>query len=49
LMAAPLNSHEHVSDAEYKREITVCVYDDSPGADLDGLGERARNVIRSSG
>lgn len=39
----PGSDHEHLSADEYKKEITVCLYDE---AQMEGLSERARKLIK---
>ena len=34
--------HEHVASIDYKKEITVCVYDPST---VDGFSERSKRLI----
>lgn len=43
LLSEPASHHEHLSDEEYKKEITVCVYDEQR---LDGFSERAKKIIK---
>jgi hypothetical protein len=43
LLLEPDSHHEHLSDEEYKKEITVCVYDEQR---LDGFSERAKKPIK---
>lgn len=43
LLGEPASHHEHLSDEEYKKEITVCVYDEQR---LDGFSERAKKLIK---
>jgi len=43
LKKKPSTGHAHIPDADYKRELTICVYDAN---DLDGLDERSRKLIR---
>ena len=37
--------HEHVDSADFKRQITVCIYDEG---DLDGLDARSREIIEKN-
>jgi hypothetical protein len=43
LLGEPASHHEHLSDEGYKKEITVCVYDEQR---LDGFSERAKKLIK---
>jgi len=43
LLLVPALHHAHLSDKEYKKEITVCVYEENR---LDGFSERARKLIK---
>jgi hypothetical protein len=36
--------HEHVSSADNRREVTVCIYDPD---NLEGLNERSKTLIQS--
>lgn len=42
LLSDPARQHEHVSDAEYKTEVTVCIYDP---ANLEQLDKRSQVII----
>lgn len=42
LLAGPLDRHEHVDSDDFKRELTISLYDAS---DLSGLNERSRRLI----
>ena len=42
LVAGPSGGHEHVSDADYKKEITVCLYD---SVELSEFSDRSRRLI----
>jgi len=35
--------HTHLSSDDYRKEITVCIYDD---ARLDGFSDRAKRLMR---
>lgn len=35
--------HDHINDIEYKREITLCVYDEN---DLSGFNEETKKLIQ---
>jgi hypothetical protein len=35
--------HAHINDIDYKREITVCVYDEN---DLSGFNKEAKKLIK---
>jgi hypothetical protein len=39
LLGEPASHHEHLSDEEYKKEITVCAHDEQR---LDGFSERVK-------
>jgi len=38
------NSHEHVPSNDFKKEITICLYDES---DLNEFNQRSINLIRN--
>jgi hypothetical protein len=42
LLEGPLDRHEHVDSDDFKKELTVCIYDAS---DLSGLNDRSRRLI----
>lgn len=42
LLQNPIGNHSHISDEDYKKEITVCIYDEKL---LDGFSERSKNLI----
>jgi hypothetical protein len=42
LLRGGMERHEHVSSADFGKEITVCLYDP---ADLSFFGERSRRII----
>ena len=42
LLDGPLDRHEHVDSDDFKKELTVCIYDAS---DLSGLNDRSRRLI----
>jgi hypothetical protein len=42
LIKKPLNNHTHVSDENYQRELTVCIYDKE---NLEGFNKRSINLI----
>ena len=42
LLEAEPHRHEHLSSADYKKELTICLYDDNS---LDHFDERARRLI----
>ncbi len=43
LLKRPLNNHSHVSSDDYKKEITVCIYDTD---NLCGFNERSKKLIK---
>ena len=43
LIPHPIKEHMHVNDADYKKEITILIYE--PAGDLSMLHERARRII----
>jgi hypothetical protein len=42
LLAEPGRHHEHVPDADYSRELTVCVYDLNM---IDQFDERSKKIL----
>jgi len=42
LLENPTQHHSHVSDKNYQKEITVCVYDTN---NLSSFDERSKNLI----
>lgn len=44
LLKKPLNNHTHVSDENFQKEITVCIYDTN---NLSGFSERSKNLIKN--
>jgi hypothetical protein len=44
LLATSGVRHEHVSSSDYKKELTVCLYNE---ANLDGFNERSKTLIRN--
>ena len=42
LLKNPLNNHSHVSDEQYQKELTICVYDVK---NLEGFNARSKNLI----
>ncbi len=42
ILKKPLNNHIHVSDENYQKEITVCVYDTD---NLNGFNKRSIDLI----
>lgn len=43
LLRKPLNNHEHISNEDFKKEITICIYDVN---NLNGLNDRSINLIK---
>ena len=44
LLASPQQNHQHVPSDDFKKELTVCIYD--PG-DLSGFDPRSRLLIEA--
>lgn len=44
LLATPENHHQHISSADFKKEITVTIYDSQP---IESFDERSRRLIRN--
>lgn len=44
LLAKPLGNHVHISSSDYKKEVTVCVYDVN---NLSGFNKRSIELIRN--
>ena len=44
LLTGAADSHAHVSNQDYSKEVTVCVYD--PAADLGAFNQRSRRLIQ---
>jgi hypothetical protein len=42
LLTDSSNRHEHIPDAEYKKELTVCIYDQNI---LNQFNERSKKII----
>jgi len=42
LLKKPLNNHAHISNENFQKEITVCIYDID---NLKGFNERSRKLI----
>ena len=42
LLDSPTGNHNHVSSSDYKKEITVCIYDEKS---LEGFSKRSRKLI----
>jgi hypothetical protein len=42
LLDGPRDRHEHVDSDDFKRELTICLYDAS---DLSGFNDRSRRLI----
>lgn len=42
LLKKPLNNHAHISNENFQKEITVCIYDMD---NLKGFNERSVNLI----
>ena len=42
LLEKPLNNHAHISNDNFQKEITVCIYDKNS---LSGFNERSKNLI----
>lgn len=42
LLEKPSNDHAHVSEDDYKRELTVCIYDVN---NLQGFNKRSLDII----
>jgi hypothetical protein len=42
LLCDPAGNHRHLSSDDYRKEITVCIYDE---ARLEGFSERAKKLI----
>lgn len=42
LLKKPLNNHVHISNENFQKEITVCIYDME---NLKGFNERSLNLI----
>jgi hypothetical protein len=42
LLGSSGDRHEHVSSADYRKELTVCLYDEG---NLHGFDERSRRLI----
>jgi hypothetical protein len=45
LLANWQSRHEHVSSSDYKRQITVCIYDVE---NLEGFDERSKQLINEN-
>ena len=43
LLCDPMGNHTHLSSDDYRKEITVCIYDE---ARLEGFSDRAKRLIR---
>jgi hypothetical protein len=42
LIKKPLGNHSHISSDDFKKEITVCIYDE---ANLSGFNDRSKKLI----
>ena len=42
LLASPSGNHNHISSEDYKKEMTICVYDENF---LEGFSERSKKLI----
>lgn len=42
LLQNPIGNHSHISNEDYNKEITVCIYDTKM---LDGFSERSKTLI----
>jgi len=42
LINKPKGNHHHISSNDYKKEITVCIYDEKT---LEGFSERSKKLI----
>ena len=42
LLKKPLNNHSHISSDDYRKEVTVCIYDNE---NLTGFNERSKKII----
>ena len=42
LLASTIGNHNHISSNDYKKEITVCIYDEKI---LEGFSERSKKLI----
>lgn len=44
LIERPLDNHSHITSDDYKKEVTVCIYDLN---NLEGFGQKAIDLIQN--